>query len=221
MILMQFQTMQHKIKVNKTATYHSEGEIKSAKSIWFVLHGYGMLSKYFIKKFSPILNGTTCVIAPEGLSKFYTKGFHGRVGATWMTKEGREDEIEDYTNYLNKLYETIIKQNNTENVKINVVGFSQGGATASRWIANGKVIPKNFILWSSTFPDEMNFETLKKDINTFILHGNNDEFSTNEQIKKQEDILNQSNLNFKLIEFDGHHDIPKEILIEQTNQNNW
>ena len=82
--------MKHNIKVEKTATYYSSGNIKTAKTIWFVLHGYGMLAEYFIKKFDSIVNNDNCVIAPEGLSKFYTKGFYGRVGASWMTKENRE-----------------------------------------------------------------------------------------------------------------------------------
>ena len=101
--------MKHKLKVSKTAIYHSEGNLKTAKTIWIVLHGYGMLAEFFIKKFNPILNTETCVIAPEGLSKFYSKGFYGRVGATWMTKQNREDEIEDYINYLDQLYEVILK----------------------------------------------------------------------------------------------------------------
>jgi predicted esterase len=213
--------MQHKIQVNKTAIYHSEGNLKTAKTIWFVLHGYGMLAEYFIRKFSPILNEDTCIIAPEGLSKFYSKGFDGRVGATWMTKKDRAYEIEDYINYLNLLHETVLSENNSKDVKINVLGFSQGGATASRWIANGKVTPTNFILWSSAFPDEMKFESFEKKVKTYLLYGDNDEFNTSGRINRQESFLKETNLNFKQIEFQGGHDIPKEILAEQTKLNNW
>lgn len=218
---MRLKIMKHSIKVSKTATYYSSGNVKSAKTIWFVLHGYGMLSKYFIKKFDAIVNESNCVIAPEGLSKFYTKGFYGRVGATWMTKENRKEEIEDYINYLNQLYKAIEKENNSTDVKINIIGFSQGGATASRWVANGKVNPTNFILWSSVFPDEMEFETFGQNFSTFILYGDNDEFSTDGHIKKQENLLGESGMNYKIIEFIGTHDIPKEILIEETLKNNW
>ncbi len=213
--------MKNTIKINKTAIYHSLGDIKSAKTIWFVLHGYGMLAAYFIKKFEPIVNDNNCIIAPEGLSKFYTEGFYGRVGASWMTKEDREDEIEDYINYLNQLYDVITKETNNSGLKINVVGFSQGGATASRWIANKKINLDNFILWSSVFPDEMNFETFGQNFNTFILYGDNDEFSINEHIEKQQNLLEKSNLKYKLIKFKGIHDIPKNVLIEQSSINNW
>lgn len=213
--------MKHHIKVNKTAIYHSLGNIKTAKSIWFVLHGYGMRAKYFVNKFNPIVDDTNCVIAPEGLSKFYTEGFYGRVGATWMTKEDREEEIKDYINYLNQLYDTIINENDNANLKINVVGFSQGGATASRWVANGQLKINNFILWSSVFPNEMEFETFGQLFNTFILYGNKDEFSIHIHVKKQAKLLEKSKLQFKLIEFEGIHDVPKDILIQEKEANNW
>ena len=67
----------------------------------------------------------------------------------------------------------------------------------------------------------MDFETFTENINTFILYGDKDEFSTNDHIKKQENLLKKSKLNYKLIEFDGTHDVPKNILIELTNTNNW
>jgi predicted esterase len=221
MTQMPLKIMKHSIKVDKTATYHSSGDIKSAKTIWFVLHGYGMLSKYFIKKFDAVINDTNCVIAPEGLSKFYTKGFHGRVGATWMTKENREEEIEDYINYLNKLYDSILKENSSDEVKINIVGFSQGGATASRWVADGKVELDNFILWSTVFPDDMNFETFGKTFNSFLIYGNDDEFSTKTRVQEQKDILTKNKLAIKLIEFNGVHDVPEIVLKEQSKKNKW
>lgn len=213
-------SIKHNIVVNKTATYYTLGNIKTASTIWFVLHGYGMLANYFIKKFEPIADANTLIVAPDGLSKFYTQGFYGRVGATWMTKEGREEEINDYVNYLNRLYHHILSQNEHPNVKINLLGFSQGGATVSRWAANGNVTFNNLILWASVFPDDMNFEVLNAS-NTFVLYGDEDEFATNENVQKQKDLLAQSDINFKVISFKGTHDIPKEVLLEEVQHNNW
>ncbi|MCB9335984.1 MAG: dienelactone hydrolase family protein [Flavobacteriales bacterium] len=210
----------HNISVKRTATYSTIGAINTAQTIWFVLHGYGMLAKYFIKKFEPIANDKTLIVAPDGLSKFYTQGFYGRVGATWMTKEDREEEITDYVNYLNQLYDHILSQNENQNVKINLLGFSQGGATVSRWVANGKVKFDNLILWASVFPDDMNFESLDAS-NTFVLYGDEDEFATNENVQKQKDLLAQSGIDFKMISFTGTHDIPKEVLLEERQKNNW
>lgn len=210
----------HNISVLRTATYSTIGNIKTAQTIWFVLHGYGMLSKYFIKKFEPIADDKTLIVAPDGLSKFYTQGFYGRVGATWMTKEDREDEIKDYINYLNELYNYILSQNSNNNVKVNLLGFSQGGATVSRWAAKGVVKFDNLILWASVFPDDMNFESLDA-TNTFVLYGDKDEFATNENVQKQKDLLADSGIDFKLIPFKGTHEIPKEVLVNESQKNNW
>jgi predicted esterase len=214
--------MKHNIKVNKTAVYHSLGDIKSAKTIWFVLHGYGYSAEYFITKFAPILRDDVAIIAPEGLSKFYLNGigFDGKVGASWMTKEDRENEIIDYVNYLNLLYKVMVKENQYSDLKINILGFSQGGATANRWFSNGKIKCNNFILWCSVFPEDMNFETISN-TSTFFLYGDNDKYVTEDKVIKQKEILKNAKVEIKTTVFAGKHDVPKEVLIEQTLKNNW
>ena len=215
--------MQKKITVNKTAFYNTLGEVKTAKTIWIVLHGYGYLAKYFIKKFNPILNDNTAIIAPEGLSKFYLNGvgYDGKIGASWMTKDNRETEIEDYINYLDQLYKAIIEENESADLKINIVGFSQGGATASRWIANQKSECDNFILWSSSFPEDINLDSISENSEVFALFGDDDEFIKKEQINDYEKLLESSDIECQLIRFEGKHDIPSEILLEQVKKNNW
>jgi len=211
--------MKHSININKTAHYYTLGNLNKIQTIWFVLHGYGYSAEHFIKKFEPILNSKTLLIAPEGLSKFYIGGVDGKVGSSWMTKEDREDEIKDYVNYLNQLYEVLIKEN--PNAKINIVGFSQGGATACRWLSNGKIKCDNFILWCSVLPDDMQFKSIPKNMNTFILYGDNDKYVSDERITKQKKIIELSNIDYQLTKFKGKHDIPKEILMEQTKLNKW
>lgn len=137
--------------------YYTIGDVKTAKTFWIVLHGYGYLAEFFIKKFEPVANNETCIIAPEALSRFYLNGFSGRIGANWMTKLQRKEEIIDYTNYLQLLYETVILDIKHENIKVNIVGFSQGGATAIRWFAAKKINCSNFIMWANFFSGRYRF----------------------------------------------------------------
>ncbi len=211
----------HKIVVEKTAHYYSLGNISTAKILWFVLHGYGYNANYFIHKFDGIADEENFVVAPEGLSNFYVAGVSGRVGASWMTKENREDEIQDYLNYLNSLYETLLSRIDLIEVKVNVIGFSQGGATAARWVSDNKIKCVNLILWASVFPDDMEFEVLKTKTNSFLLYGDDDEYVTQERVDKQKALLEKANINCKLIEFKGKHDVPAEVLQEQCKLNNW
>lgn len=211
----------HNITVSKTANYYTLGNVKTAKTIWFVLHGYGYLAEFFIKKFEPILNNETCVIAPEALSRFYLNGFSDRIGASWMTKHQRIEEIEDYSNYLQSLYETILTENNNNYTKINIVGFSQGGATACRWLASKNVWCTNFILWASVFPDDINFNFIKPNTNTTLIYGNQDEFLTEERVALLRKQIEDSKIDVNVITFDGKHDIPKEVLVEESIKNSW
>ena len=70
-----------KISVSKTARYFQAGSISNkTKNVWFVFHGYGMLSEFFIKKFESLVDSETIIIAPEATSRFYLEGKYERVG---------------------------------------------------------------------------------------------------------------------------------------------
>ena len=90
-------TTSHYIKTQKTARYFVLGNPGAqTKVIWFVLHGYGQLAERFISKFQSLVDDYTVVVAPEALHRFYATGNSGRIGASGMTKEDRENDILDY-----------------------------------------------------------------------------------------------------------------------------
>ena len=76
-------------------------------------------------------------------------------------------------------------------------------------------------MWASVFPDDMEFEVLKTKTNSFLLYGDDDEYVTQERVDKQKALLEKANINCKLIEFKGKHDVPAEVLQEQCKLNNW
>src|SRR5207245_2948078 len=59
------------IRVARTAPYEVLGSEKTAREIWFVLHGYGQLASSFIRAFAPLDDGTRLIVAPEALNRFY------------------------------------------------------------------------------------------------------------------------------------------------------
>jgi predicted esterase len=151
---------QHSITVPKTARYFQLGEITtSTKQIWIVLHGYGQLANYFIKWFEPIVDSETVIIAPEGLHRFYWQGFSGKVVASWMTKEDRENDIKDYINFLDEVMDIVKAQVVNSSTKVIAFGFSQGVATVSRWVFNTKGHhPDELVLWAGLFPSDFALE---------------------------------------------------------------
>ena len=186
-------------------------------SVWFFLHGYGQLAEDFIKYFEPIKNETTLIVAPEALNRFYVKGFNGKVGSAWMTKEDRENEIKDYVNYLDSVYDDVIKFGLLSKTKVTVLGFSQGTATACRWISKGKSKVDRLILWGGGVPPDVDLELSKELFNSLqltIVAGDKDEFISAEQIEKEEGRFKKNNIKYSLIMFEGKHAIKKEILLK-------
>lgn len=147
---------EHHIPVTRTARYFTLGPAGAASS-WFVLHGYRQLARGFLKAFGRLDDGHRRIVAPEALSRDYTDagtGRHGpdaRVGATWMTREDRETEIRDYVAYLDAVADA-------EGQPDVVLGFSQGTATASRWVCYGAVRPGTLVLWAGPLAHDLDRE---------------------------------------------------------------
>ncbi|MEP2670394.1 MAG: alpha/beta hydrolase [Cyclobacteriaceae bacterium] len=210
------------LQFNFEARYYTLGKLTpETQQVWFVIHGYGQLAQYFIKKFKALENERIYVIAPEGLSRFYLEdiptrvaGGSNRVGATWMTRENREADIRNYISYLQSVYDTELHQINYPPVSI--LGFSQGGATATRWALSGKPQFDKFILWAGIFPPDMNFDSGKeilKDKKVITVYGDQDPFITPERMKEMELLSAKIDLVPNKIIFNGKHEIEDQTLL--------
>ncbi|MTI38734.1 alpha/beta hydrolase [Fulvivirga lutimaris] len=208
--------MQEKrINIQFEAHYYQLGELnESTDNLIFVLHGHGQLAKYFINKFKSLDNGKNCIIAPEGLSKYYLEGFSDRVGATWMTKEDRLTDINNYIGYLNYIYDEV-KGYIGSKTKVTVIGFSQGSATASRWVADAYMNFDRLILWAGIFPPDMDFNKtslILKDKPIQYVYGKSDPFITPGRIEEMKELSTKLKLQPDIIQFDGVHDIEEKTL---------
>jgi predicted esterase len=209
--------IQKHITVKKTARYYILGDMsESIETVWFVCHGYGELAYYFLKKFECLKNNKTLIVAPEALNRFYRQGFTGKVGASWMTSEDRNSEIDDYIHFLNSVHDEVISSLNNKNIKINVLGFSQASATVCRWVAAGLVKPNNLIIWAGFLPHDTDFDKsreLLNQANPQIILGKKDEFYTSEIVEEHMNLLEEKGINCKLTLFDGGHEIHSDTLM--------
>ena len=204
------------IQVSRTAYYHSVGpSAREAKEVWFVLHGYGQLASYFVRHFQGIADEHRLIIAPEALSRFYVSRDGNRVGASWMTREAREDEIKDYLAYLNQVYDAMMEERAGDPVRITVLGFSQGGATASRWVTLGGLPACRLILWGGAIAHDLDLKTHGSVFNRLQLTmvvGNEDEFVTPDVLEEQKERLDGAQIRYRLIPFKGGHRLNPDIL---------
>lgn len=202
----------HDLTVPKTARYFMLGPAPvEAKGVVIALHGYGQLPEFFLRKFQRAADAGWCVVAPEGLHRFYVQGTNGRVGASWMTKEARTSDIADYVEYLDRLVEAL----GLGGKPPVLLGFSQGVATASRWAAWGRTRFERLILWAGVFPPDYPWETgcdrlqgLKID----VALGSQDPFFGSDLLADTSAILNAQGIEHAVHGFTGGHAVDPELL---------
>ena len=212
----------HHVLISKTARYFTLGDIsREIDDVWFVCHGYGQLASEFIGEFEYIADARRLIVAPEGLSRYYIStgpGFHAadaKIGATWMTREDREVEIADYIAYLDELYKVIFAQIDRAKVSVTVVGFSQGGATANRWLTRGTARADRLLMWGSLLASDADLEKSAeffRDVELTIIYGTRDQFADSGVIANLEQQLADSGVPYKLVTFDGGHRMDRDTL---------
>lgn len=197
------------LKVSRSARYFVLGDSRlPVESLIIALHGYGMQAKTFIAQFESMVKPGVLIVAPEGLSRFYRKGFSGEVVASWMTSEERLSEIEDYINFLDQLHSLLAINPATKTI---VLGFSQGAVTASRWLMKGQAPISELILWCGEFAGEVMDIPSKQPIVRHVI-ATQDEFIPLSRFKEQSARLKHLFKSYHEYTFDGSHVIDQEVL---------
>lgn len=213
---------EHHLTVQRTARYYTIGELtdqaKNAnpRRIWFCLHGFGQLAKYFGRKFADLDDGQTLIVVPEGLSRLYLNGEYDRIGASWLTREDRDYEINDFLGYLNTIYDLILNGRDPSEFHTTLLGFSQGAATACRWLNAGHIRADRLILWAGYFPNgltDMIDPAKLTDVDCRYVYGKQDEYLV--ELSDIDGYLNRLQTdvpNLKLTAFDGGHRVESDVL---------
>jgi predicted esterase len=192
----------------------------AVRELWIVLHGYGQLARDFIGGLAAADDGHRLIVAPEALSRFYSARAplaHATsaadpvgdpaaepVGASWMTRDDRDDEIVDQLGWLDQVLATY-RARVAPGTPVTVLGFSQGAATAARWVDAGGVAPAHLILWgaipaASLSPDSAVWQT-----RCTIVVGSRDRFISEAMLRDERARLDQSGVSYTCVSFVGGH----------------
>jgi predicted esterase len=200
---------EHHLSTARSARYYTLGKAERATEAWFVLHGYGQLAARFLERFRPLEAEQRCIVAPEALSRFYLTDSPAerRVGASWMTREDRLREIDDYVRFLDAVYaETAGPQ-----TEVTALGFSQGSAAVCRWAALGSSRIDRLIVWGGEVPPDLDLKRLRAP-NLTLVYGTRDEFFTPKIVAATEARLREQGITYDLVPFDGGHEIHEATL---------
>ena len=202
------------LPVQKTARIITIGELsKKTQFIWIALHGYGQLSTYMAGKLEFLDTQDHFIICPEGLNKFYWHKNNEPV-ACWMTKDNRYAEISNFVNYLDEIYHTYCTHV-SRNVKIVLLGFSQGCASLWRWIHASSPKFDYLINWAGWIPEDISYLHLKPYfLNKQILYvyGEHDEFINEESVISLQNLIHENDLKIQFRKYEGKHSLSTTFL---------
>ena len=212
--------MEHHISFSYSGRYFTLGDKGSARQIWFVLHGYGQLAGFFIRKFRALEQHDIYVIAPEGLSRFYLEDTdqrmrtgNNRVGATWMTRENRLTDIRNYIGFL----DTIYYKEEAHSLPVTILGFSQGAATASRWASETSAQFGRLILWGGILPPDLDLSQASSrltNVETILVKGTSDPFMNDSRYAEMNQLSEQLGISSRTVNYAGGHDIDETTLLQ-------
>lgn len=149
----------HTLETPRTARWFSlRSDETPIADVWFLLHGYLQTADTFLEWFRPAAVPGRLLVAAEGLSRTYADREQQRVGVSWMTRRDRDHEIRDYTRYLTRLAGEVLT--GLDRPRIEVHGFSQGAATACRWVAADDRLVDRLVLWGGATPPDVDLARL-------------------------------------------------------------
>ena len=206
-------SQEKEITYNTSNTYSTLNQLTAqTKNVWFVCHGMGYLSRYFLKYFKDLNPTENYIIAPQAPSKFYIQP-KMHVGANWLTRDNTIADTENIIKYFDAVFEA---ENISAQVNLIVFGYSQGVSVAMRYVAKRKLKCSQLILHSGGIPKELiaeDFEHLPKTTKVKLIYGTNDEYLDEDRIKKESSrALELFGDIVSFLPFEGKHVVHKDYI---------
>ncbi|MCK8480771.1 alpha/beta hydrolase [Psychroserpens algicola] len=181
------------------------------KHVWFVCHGMGYLSRYFLKYFKELPAKDNYIIAPQAQSKYYITPKFTHVGAGWLTRENTQIDTQNVMTYFDAIFE---REKISEAKQLIVLGYSQGVSVAMRYVAKRRIQCSQLVLHSGGIPEELT----PQDFNFFkgkakLIYGTNDEYLNDKRMLLEHTkakALFDNRLD--VIPFDGVHEVNVKLI---------
>ncbi len=185
----------------------------STKNVWFVCHGMGYLSRYFLRYFQGLSAAENYIIAPQAPSKYYTPPKFKHVGASWLTKENTVKETENIMCYFDSV---LAAEAIPMDINLIVLGYSQGVSVATRYLAKRQLQCSQLVLHSGGIPKELitaDFQYLDALTNVSLIYGTEDEYLNEDRIINEEKRAKELFGNrLKIVPFKGKHIVNVELI---------
>ncbi|MCC7015487.1 MAG: phospholipase [Planctomycetes bacterium] len=206
---------EHRLEVARTARVLVAGDLRGAREVWIVVHGYAQSADEMLAQCAPLGRAERALVAPEALSRFYRRGSSGPVGASWTTREHRELEIGDTTAYLERVAHWIHGQAASAPLQLSLLGFSQGAATVWRWATLGATRFAQIVGCGGGFPPDLDWASATEKLartRLATIHGVHDRYHTAEWVARDVAAARAAGIGLEVREFEGRHELPADVL---------
>jgi len=200
------------ISYRTTNSYSTLNQLtENTKNIWFVCHGMGYLSRYFLKYFKDLDPTENYIIAPQAQSKYYLPPKYQYVGSSWLTKENTVKETENVMRYFDAVFDA---ENLPKDKNLIIFGYSQGVSVAMRYISKRQLECSQLILHSGGIPKELtkeDFSFLKTKVT--LTYGLNDEYLNEDRMNEEKNRAIELFGNQVTIKpFEGKHEVNVDLI---------
>jgi predicted esterase len=206
-------SVEKEISYKTTNSYYTLNALTTkTKNVWFVCHGMGYLSRYFLKYFKELNPDENYIIAPQAQSKYYIQPAFKHVGASWLTKENTEKETANVMRYFDAVFKA---ENIPKDKNLIVVGYSQGVSVAMRYLATRQLQCSQLVLMSGGIPKELTQDDFKHltEAKITMIYGTQDEYLNEERIDYEKTrIMQLFKDNIAIIPFEGKHIVNVELI---------
>ncbi len=205
----------------KEITYHTTNSYstlnmlsENTKNVWFVCHGMGYLSRYFLKYFTDLNPEENYIIVPQAQSKYYMPPKFKHVGASWLTKENTIAETKNVMRYFDAIFDAEILP---KHLNLIVLGYSQGVSVALRYVAQCQLKCSHIVMMSGGIPKELvanDFQFLNREAHISLIYGNNDAYLDEDRlvVEKNRAFELFGHCDLQIIPFEGGHEVKKELI---------
>ncbi|MBV7268340.1 alpha/beta hydrolase [Winogradskyella luteola] len=206
---------EQQIGYQSTNSYSTLNKLTAdTKTVWFVCHGMGYLSRYFLRYFKDLDSKDNYIIAPQAPSKYYIQP-KMHVGANWLTKDETEVGMQNILNYFDAIFDA---EQIPKDLNFIILGYSQGVSVAMRYMAKRRLQCSQLVLHSGGIPKELtseDFKYLSKNTKVKLIYGTKDEYLDETRIEQEslrvKDLFGNR---VSILPFEGKHVVNVDYINE-------
>lgn len=201
----------------RTVPWFHVGETEAPEVLTLVLHGLGQRARPVAEALAPVVRPGQLVVVPEALARALPRPMAPKAIACWSTGEDAADDLSDNVAYLDGLLAHL--RGRFRPGRLQLLGFSQGGLTAARWIGQRAQPWSRVVLWASSFAADVDPAAFRENLGEaelVVALGDADPFATPEGLARARGTLEGLGLGWRLHRFAGGHELPPAAFAEVT-----